>query len=106
MPKSRTTIIGLLLLLPFTGCQTRSKFYTDARLTSVIATATGSTVIEVLSFNIAGDSKNWETRKSACYDVIDTRKPDIIGFQELLPVNLQWALDNFPELGWYGLTIE
>jgi endonuclease/exonuclease/phosphatase family metal-dependent hydrolase len=62
--------------------------------------------IKVFSFNIAGDDKNWETRKSACYDVINTRKPDIIGFQELLPVNLKWALDNFPQLGWYGLTIE
>jgi len=69
-------------------------------------TAAASSTIKVLSFNIAGDSKNWETRKSACYDVINTRKPDIIGFQELLPVNLKWALDNFPHLSWYGLTIE
>jgi hypothetical protein len=65
-----------------------------------------STNIKVLSFNIAGDSKNWERRKSACYDLINTRKPDIIGFQELLPGNLQWVLGNFPELEWYGLTIE
>ena len=62
--------------------------------------------LTLLSFNIAGDSKNWETRKSACYDIIKTRKPDIIAFQELLPVNLKWALDNFGHLGWYGLTIE
>ncbi len=73
---------------------------------SATIAAKGSTIIKVFSFNIAGDSKNWETRKSACYDVINTRKPDIIGFQELLPENLQWSLDNFPELGWYGLTIE
>ena len=63
-------------------------------------------VISLISFNIAGDDKNWEARKSACYDVINTRKPDIIGFQELLPVNLKWALDNFGQLSWYGLTIE
>jgi len=63
-------------------------------------------VKSLISFNIAGDSQNWETRKSACYDVINTLKPDIIGFQELLPENLQWALDNFPQLGWYGPTIE
>jgi len=63
-------------------------------------------VLRLISFNIAGDDKNWETRKSACYDLINTRKPDIIGFQELVPVNLQWALDNFPQLRWYGLTIE
>jgi endonuclease/exonuclease/phosphatase family metal-dependent hydrolase len=62
--------------------------------------------IIVFSFNIAGDDKNWETRKSACYDVINNLKPDIIGFQELLPENLQWALENFPQLSWYGLTIE
>jgi endonuclease/exonuclease/phosphatase family metal-dependent hydrolase len=68
--------------------------------------ATASTIIKVLSFNIAGDSKNWQNRKSACYDVINTHKPDIIGFQELLPVNLQWAIDNFPHLSWYGQTIE
>jgi endonuclease/exonuclease/phosphatase family metal-dependent hydrolase len=63
-------------------------------------------VMRLISFNIAGDDKNWETRKSACYDVINNLKPDIIGFQELLPVNLKWALDNFGHLGWYGLTIE
>ncbi len=63
-------------------------------------------VMTLLSFNIAGDSKNWEARKSACYNIINTCKPDIIGFQELLPVNLKWALDNFGQLGWYGLTIE
>jgi endonuclease/exonuclease/phosphatase family metal-dependent hydrolase len=63
-------------------------------------------VMSLISFNIAGDDKNWENRKSACYDIINTRKPDIIGFQEFLPENLQWALDNFPQLGWYGLTIE
>ena len=102
MLKSRTIMIGLLFLLPFTGCQTSSS-YTDAGST---AATTGSTTIKVFSFNIAGDSRNWETRKPACYDVINTRKPDIIGFQELLPENLQWALDNFPQLGWYGLTIE
>ncbi|MHC4757532.1 MAG: endonuclease/exonuclease/phosphatase family protein [Planctomycetota bacterium] len=71
-----------------------------------ITASTASKVIKVLSFNIAGDSKNWQTRKSACYDLINTRKPDIIGFQELLPVNLQWALDNFSHLSWYGPTIE
>jgi endonuclease/exonuclease/phosphatase family metal-dependent hydrolase len=62
--------------------------------------------IKVLSFNIAGDSRDWQARRSACYDVINTLKPDIIGFQELLPVNLKWALDNFPHLSWYGQTIE
>jgi endonuclease/exonuclease/phosphatase family metal-dependent hydrolase len=71
-----------------------------------ITTGLASTTIKVLSFNIAGDSEDWETRKPACYDVINTLKPDIIGFQELLPVNLQWALDNFPHLSWYGQTIE
>jgi endonuclease/exonuclease/phosphatase family metal-dependent hydrolase len=63
-------------------------------------------VISLISFNIAGDDKNWEDRKTACYDVIDNLKPDIIGFQELLGVNLKWALDNFGHLGWYGPTIE
>jgi len=95
MLKSRTALIGFLFLLAFTGCQTSSS-YTD---TGSTAATTGSTNIKVFSFNIAGDDQNWETRKSACYDVINTRKPDIIGFQELLPENLQWALDNFPQLG-------
>jgi endonuclease/exonuclease/phosphatase family metal-dependent hydrolase len=71
-----------------------------------ISASIASTTIKVLSFNIAGDSEDWQTRESACHDVINTRKPDIIGFQELLPVNLQWALDNFPHLSWYGQTIE
>jgi endonuclease/exonuclease/phosphatase family metal-dependent hydrolase len=71
-----------------------------------ITASTASTIITVLSFNIAGDSRDWQTRKSACYDVINTLKPDIIGFQELLPANLKWALENFPHLSWYGQTIE
>jgi endonuclease/exonuclease/phosphatase family metal-dependent hydrolase len=81
---------------------------TDSYFSSQSATTatTGSTNIKVFSFNIAGDDKNWERRKSACYDLINTRKPDVIGFQELLPENLQWVFDNIPELGWYGLTIE
>jgi len=62
--------------------------------------------VKVMSFNIAGDSKNWNSRKQACLDLIVMQKPDIIGFQELLPVNLKWALDNFSELDWYGQTIE
>ena len=98
MLKSFTAMIGFVFLLPLTGCQTNSG-----------VTDTGSAVpvtLKVLSFNIAGDSENWDTRKSACYDLINTHKPDIIGFQELLPENLKWALDNFPELRWYGPTIE
>jgi endonuclease/exonuclease/phosphatase family metal-dependent hydrolase len=62
--------------------------------------------ITIFSFNIAGDSKHWEGRKLACREVIAAHKPDIIGFQELLPVNLRWALENFPTLRWYGVTIE
>ena len=98
---SRTATVGLVFLLSFLGCQTSLR-----PSGSGLSSATDSTSIQVLSFNIAGDSKNWEGRKPACYEVIRTRKPDIIGFQELLPENLQWALDNFPHLGWYGLTIE
>ena len=90
MLRSRTTMIGLFFLLPFSGCQTRSNFHTDTPLAAATTATTSSTVVRVLSFNIAGDSKNWEARKSACYDVINTRQPDIIGFQELLPDNVQY----------------
>ncbi len=62
--------------------------------------------IKVLSFNIAGDSEDWEKRKSAVQKIIANEDPDIIGFQELLPGNLKWVLDNFKELRWYGRTIE
>jgi len=103
-PKILSVLFSLLAFLLVSGCSSS----TPKEKLRFVDTwqPTGNSNIRVLSFNIAGDSKNWQRRKSACYDVINSLKPDIIGFQELLPVNLQWALNNFPQLAWYGPTIE
>lgn len=98
MPQKVRGLLALIALLQLVACQSNSD-----KPSTIDTSAAGTTVF---SFNIAGDSKNWEERKSACQEVITVYAPDIIGFQELLPINLRWALQNFPSLRWYGLTIE
>ena len=55
------------------------------------------TKISVMSFNIRLDgdtaSNSWDNRKNGCLAMIGSVKPDLIGMQEVTPVQKNW-LDN------------
>jgi len=66
--------------------------------------------LRILSCNIRvdvpADSKTgdgWAHRKAFCADVIVSRKPDIIGFQEAQVPHYEYLKSRFPEFATYGL---
>ena len=64
------------------------------------------TKISVMSFNIRLDgdtaSHSWDYRKNGCLAMIGSVKPDLIGMQEVTPVQKNWLenqLTNYKSLG-------
>lgn len=60
-----------------------------------------------MSFNIrlgvAKDGPNrWELRKDLVVRTIQEFKPDLLGLQEVFPMQEEYLLDNFPEYFYYG----
>tara|TARA_B110000003_G_scaffold91904_1_gene94058 strand:- start:121 stop:990 length:870 start_codon:yes stop_codon:yes gene_type:complete len=63
--------------------------------------------LRVMSFNIrlgvAKDGPNrWELRKDLVVRTIQEFKPDLLGLQEVFPMQEEYLLDNFPEYFYYG----
>jgi endonuclease/exonuclease/phosphatase family metal-dependent hydrolase len=66
-----------------------------------------STTIKIMTFNIrygtANDGENrWELRKSILLDCLKKYKPDILGTQESMPLQIQDIQEQFPEWGVFG----
>ena len=65
----------------------------------------GNTELKIMSYNIRhglvekSDTglKHWDNRKFATINMINTEKPDIIGFQEMKEVQQLYAVENLPE---------
>ena len=57
------------------------------------------TKISVMSFNIRLDgdtaSHSWDYRKNGCLAMIGSVKPDLIGMQEVTPVQKNWLENQF-----------
>lgn len=72
--------------------------------------ATQTLNISAMTFNIRVPvdpyPNDWNTRKQSCYDLINKREPDVIGFQEMLPHQYQDILDHCKNYKVFGLGRE
>lgn len=64
--------------------------------------------LRVMTFNIRYDTKNdgeyrFDNRKSGIKEFLDREKPDLIGFQEVLPHVRQWLSDNLDDYVLLGM---
>lgn len=62
----------------------------------------------IMSYNIRcgqcdeKNSNNWEGRKNLVLATIKDANVDIIGFQEIIPLQLTWLAANLPDYNYYG----
>lgn len=71
------------------------------------ATQSASFDLKVMSFNIrlgvANDGKNrWDLRKELVVETIREYNPDLLGLQEVFPMQEEYLRENFPEYSYYG----
>ena len=71
------------------------------------ATQSASFSLKVMSFNIrlgvANDGKNrWDLRKELVVETIREYNPDLLGLQEVFPMQEEYLRENFPEYSYYG----
>ena len=71
------------------------------------ATQLPSFDLKVMSFNIrlgvANDGKNrWDLRKELVVKTIREYNPDLLGLQEVFPMQEEYLRENFPEYSYYG----
>jgi endonuclease/exonuclease/phosphatase family metal-dependent hydrolase len=68
--------------------------------------------MKVMTFNIRcgmcddNTRNNWNDRKPLVADVIGQYKPDLIGFQELIPAQRGYISSQFPQYGYFGVGRE
>ena len=56
-------------------------------------------------FSAATDGDDsWPYRKALCFDVIRSRAPDVVGFQEVMQDQLVELREAFPDYDWAGMT--
>jgi len=83
----RTHIIVLLLMLPL---------------------SMAGQAIEVMTYNIRcgecdnHNTNNWDSRKTLVLSVIQKNDPDIIGFQEMIPAQLEYLSNQLTSYSYYG----
>ena len=63
--------------------------------------------LKVMSFNIrlgvANDGENrWDLRKELVVETIREYNPDLLGLQEVFPMQEEYLRENFPEYSYYG----
>ena len=84
------------------------KLSTAALLVAAPISAIASPV-KVMTYNIrysAGDvdspDNNWEARREALAQLVEKEKPDVAGFQEVLPDQRAWLEERFPQYAFSG----
>ena len=84
------------------------KLYTAAMLVAAPISAVASPV-KVMTYNIrysAGDvdspDNNWLSRREALAQLVESEKPDVVGFQEVLPDQRAWLEERFPQYAFSG----
>ncbi|HVJ37033.1 MAG TPA: endonuclease/exonuclease/phosphatase family protein [Stenotrophomonas sp.] len=63
--------------------------------------------LRVMSFNVRTPAdtepgRRWEDRRSAMVEVIEQARPDVIGTQELTPVQAKYLAEQLGEYRWFG----
>jgi endonuclease/exonuclease/phosphatase family metal-dependent hydrolase len=64
--------------------------------------------MKIMTYNIRcgncdnNNENNWESRKNITFSMIDKYKPDIIGFQEIIPFQLAYISDTLKEYSYFG----
>jgi endonuclease/exonuclease/phosphatase family metal-dependent hydrolase len=63
-------------------------------------------VVKVMSFNIAGDveSMEWDERKEAVAGIIGQRRPDVVGLQEAILLNINYIIEELGGYAYYGVN--
>ncbi|MFZ5926203.1 MAG: endonuclease/exonuclease/phosphatase family protein [Acidobacteriota bacterium] len=85
----------------------RSIFFLLAlHLASLFAAAES---LRVMTFNVRypnpGDGANvWSARRDLLVETIRSRRPDVIGTQELFYEQCQYIVEKLPEYSWFGLS--
>jgi len=69
--------------------------------------APASAPLRVMSFNVrtpvdTEPGRRWEDRRGAMLEVIEQARPDVIGTQELTPVQAQYLSEHLPNFRWFG----
>lgn len=65
--------------------------------------------VKVMSFNIAGDVDDddlwdWDERKGLIADIIRQQRPDVVGLQEAILLNIHYIIDAVGGYGYYGVN--
>lgn len=67
--------------------------------------------VKVMSFNIAGDVddddddlKEWEGRKGLIADIIRQQRPDVVGLQEAILLNIHYIIEAVGGYAYYGVN--
>ena len=67
---------------------------------------------KVMTYNIRcghcddENSNNWDSRKELVLSAITLEDPDIIGFQEIIPMQLEYLSNNLPIYNYFGIGRE
>lgn len=70
--------------------------------------AAKSQQLSVMSYNIRcghcddNNSNNWESRKEMVLSLIQKHNPDILGLQEIIPLQLAYLKTNLPDYHYFG----
>lgn len=66
-------------------------------------------ILRVMTFNVRypnpGDGDNvWSARRDLLVETIRSRRPDVVGTQELFYEQAQYIVERLPEYAWFGLS--
>lgn len=65
--------------------------------------------VKVMSFNIAGDVddddlEGWDKRKGLVADIIRQQRPDVVGLQEAILINIHYIIEAVGGYAYYGVN--
>jgi len=99
-----TLVTVSVVIMVIAGCSSLQR--EDALSDSGESKKGDSLEVKVMSFNIAGDGdlEEWEERKGLVADIIRQQRPDVVGLQEAILINIHYIIEAVGGYAYYGVN--
>ena len=96
-----------VVVVVMAGCSSLEK---EGALSDSVESKKGDSLeVKVMSFNIAGDVddddlEGWDKRKGLVADIIRQQRPDVVGLQEAILINIHYIIEAVGGYAYYGVN--